>query len=39
MQFGAPDHTLGPWTGLALFTGYTAATIAAAAVLLWRRDV
>ena len=39
MQFGVPDHTLGPWTGLALFTGYTAATIAAAAVLLWRRDV
>jgi ABC-2 type transport system permease protein len=39
MQFGASDHTLGPWTGLALFTGYTAATIAAAAVLLWRRDV
>jgi hypothetical protein len=39
MQFGVPDHTLGPWTGLALFTGYTATTIAAAAVLLWRRDV
>jgi ABC-2 type transport system permease protein len=39
MQFGTPGHTLGPWTGLALFTGYTAATIAAAAVLLWRRDV
>lgn len=39
MQFGVPDHTLGPWTGLALFTGYTAATIATAAVLLWRRDV
>src|SRR5579862_7143309 len=39
MQFGVPDHTLGPWTGLALFVGYTAGTIAAAAVLLWRRDV
>jgi hypothetical protein len=39
MQFGAPDHTLGPWTGLALFAGYTAGTIAAAAVLLRRRDV
>jgi len=39
MQFGVPDHTLGPWTGLALFTGYTAGVIAAAAVLLWRRDV
>ena len=39
MQFGVPDHTLGPWTGLALFTGYTAGVIAAAAFLLWRRDV
>ena len=39
MQFGAPNHTLGPWAGLALFTAYTAGTIAAAAVLLWRRDV
>ena len=39
MQFGMPDHPLAPWTGLGLFTGYTAGTIAAAAVLLWRRDV
>jgi hypothetical protein len=39
MQFGVSDHTLEPWTGLALFTGYTAGVIAAAAVLLWRRDV
>jgi hypothetical protein len=39
MQFGVPDHTLGPWTGLALFAGYTAGTIAAAAILLGRRDV
>lgn len=39
MQFGDTSHTLGPWTGLGLFAGYTAATIAAAAVLLWRRDV
>ena len=39
MQFGLPDHTLAPWTGLGLFAGYTAGTIAAAAVLLWRRDV
>ena len=30
---------LGPWTGLALFAGYVAVTIAAAAVLLRRRDV
>lgn len=39
MQFGRPDNTLGPWTGLGLFAAYTAATIAAAAVLLRRRDV
>ncbi len=39
MQFGASSHTLGPWTGLGLFAAYTAATIAAAAVLLRRRDV
>jgi hypothetical protein len=39
MQFGNPSNILGPWTGLALFAGYTAATIAAAAVLLRRRDV
>jgi hypothetical protein len=39
MQFGAPDHTLGPWAGLALFAGYIVGTIAAAAVLLRRRDV
>jgi ABC-2 type transport system permease protein len=30
---------LGPWTGLALFAGYTAVTIAIAAILLRRRDV
>ena len=39
MQFGASSHTLGPWTGLSLFAAYTAATIAAAAMLLRRRDV
>jgi hypothetical protein len=39
MQIGNPAHTLGPWTGLALFAGYTALTIATAAVLLKRRDV
>jgi hypothetical protein len=39
MQFGDTSHTLGPWTGLGLFAGYTAATIVAAAVLLRRRDV
>jgi ABC-2 type transport system permease protein len=31
-------HTLAPWTGFALFCGYTAATLAIAAVLLRRRD-
>jgi ABC-2 type transport system permease protein len=31
--------TLSPWTGLALFAGYIAATIAVAAVLLRHRDV
>lgn len=30
--------SLSPWTGLALFAGYTAAAIAVAAVLLRRRD-
>jgi hypothetical protein len=39
MQFGSPSNTLGPWTGLGLFAAYTAATLAAAAVLLRRRDV
>ena len=39
MQFGDSSHSLGPWTGLGLFAVYTAATIAAAAVLLRRRDV
>jgi ABC-2 type transport system permease protein len=39
MQIGNPAHTLGPWTGLALFAAYTAATIAAAAFFLKRRDV
>jgi len=32
-----PD-TLAPWTGLALFAGYTALVIAAAAICLKRRD-
>ena len=34
-----PDsYTLAPWAGFALFCGYTAATLAIAAVLLVRRD-
>lgn len=31
-------HTFSPWTGLALFCGYAAATLAVAAFLLVRRD-
>ena len=38
MQTGSP-HTLAPWTGLGVFAGYTAITIAIAAVQLRRRDV
>jgi ABC-2 type transport system permease protein len=34
-----PDpHTLAPWTGLALFAGYTALSLAVAAMLMVRRD-
>ena len=32
------SDTLGPWTGLGLFCGYTAALVLLAAVLLHRRD-
>lgn len=32
-------HTLAPWTGLALFAGYTVLALAIAAYLLKRRDV
>ena len=39
LQIGNPAHTLGPWTGLALFAGYAAMSLLAAAVLLKRRDV
>jgi ABC-2 type transport system permease protein len=38
MQLHPAAGTLAPWTGLALFAGYTAAAIAAAALLLKRRD-
>ena len=31
-------HSLAPWTGFALFCGYAAITLAAAAILLVRRD-
>ncbi len=39
MQTGHPAHTLGPWTGLGVLAGYTALTIAIAAIQLRRRDV
>ncbi|MHB8691051.1 MAG: ABC transporter permease [Solirubrobacteraceae bacterium] len=39
MQIGHHAHTLSQGAGLAVFAGYVAATIAAAAVLLVRRDV
>ena len=39
MQLGQHAHTLSPWAGLALFAGYATVTLAAAAVLLVRRDV
>jgi ABC-2 type transport system permease protein len=31
-------HMLGPWTGFALFCGYTLVVLGVAAVLLVRRD-
>lgn len=39
MQIGHHAHMLSPGAGLAVFAGYTAAALAAAAVLLARRDV
>jgi ABC-2 type transport system permease protein len=39
MAINHPAYPLAPWTGLALFAGYTAAMIAVAAILLRRRDV
>ena len=39
MQIGHHAHTLTPGAGLAVFAAYVAAVIAAAAVLLIRRDV
>jgi ABC-type transport system involved in multi-copper enzyme maturation permease subunit len=39
MQIGHHAHTLSPGAGLAVFAGYVAVVIAAAAVLLTRRDV
>jgi len=37
-KFTPPGHLLGPWAGFAVFCGYTAATLIAAAVMLRRRD-
>lgn len=39
MQTGHSHVTLSPWVGLLVFTGYAAAAIALAALLLVRRDV
>ena len=39
MQIGHHAHTLSPGAGLAVFAGYTAAALAAAAALLVKRDV
>ena len=39
MEIGHHAHTLSPGVGLAVFAGYVVAVIAAAAVLLVRRDV
>jgi ABC-type transport system involved in multi-copper enzyme maturation permease subunit len=39
MRIGHHANTLSPWAGLAVFTGYVVTVIAAAAVLLVRRDV
>jgi ABC-2 type transport system permease protein len=38
MQFTRGTNTLAPWTGFALFVGYTAVVMAVAAVMLRRRD-
>jgi ABC-type transport system involved in multi-copper enzyme maturation permease subunit len=39
MTIGHQAHMLSPWAGLAVFAGYVAVSIGAAAVLLLRRDV
>jgi ABC-2 type transport system permease protein len=39
MQAVPDAHMLSPWAGFALFCGYAAAAVAAAALLLVRRDV
>jgi ABC-2 type transport system permease protein len=37
-KFAPPGHLLSPWTGFALFCGYAAAALVAAALTLNRRD-
>ena len=37
-KFTPPGHLLPPWTGFAVFCGYAAATLIAAAIMLSRRD-
>jgi ABC-2 type transport system permease protein len=37
-KFTPPGHLLPPWTGFAVFCGYAATTLIAAAVMLSRRD-
>jgi ABC-2 type transport system permease protein len=37
-KFTPPGHLLSPWTGFAVFCGYTAAILIAAAITLSRRD-
>jgi ABC-2 type transport system permease protein len=38
MSFGSDSQVLSPWRGFAVFAGYAAAAIIAAAILLRRRD-
>jgi len=37
-KFAPPGHLLAPWAGFAVFCGYAAAALTAAAVMLGRRD-
>ena len=37
-KFTPPGHLLPPWTGFAVFCGYAAAALVAAAIMLSRRD-
>jgi hypothetical protein len=37
-KFTPPGHLLLPWTGFAVFCGYAAAVLVAAAITISRRD-